>query len=742
MPAPTQGGGAATAVRDRAPQKATPSPKPASKPAPKLVTPAPAAPYPDEKSTLVVVQTGSPLTNFFMRLEWQTVAYFAVFLVALFTRFYDLGAKPLHHDESIHAYYSYKLFKLEGYQYDPTYHGPFLYHANALVYFLFGDSDYTCRVLPAVFGMVLVALPFFFREWLGKTGALMVGLLMTISPTVTYVSRFIRDDIYQEACALILLVCFFKWLRTRKRWLIYAAAAALAVSYASMEATFMTMFIFGTFLFLWYLWDTKLPPGHWPYTIGGGLAFVVTSCLAAVVWGGHDLKPEFWDGGTIALFLLGFGFLFGAFVFFYRFNKNKKNDFLAQLHRVRVNVSANKDYVYYIYLPLLAAVLILVTALRWRSYNDPFPQALAAGLAPTVVIGALLAAVTFYFEDLELACWSGVIFALIYIPLYSTLFTNPKGLADGVTTALTYWLHQHNVKRGNQPLNFYPFLTLVYELAPALLSLIASAYFFFRKNVFAYALMWWTVMSVALYNWAGEKMPWLLVHMAVPGILLSGYYLGQVIDNLTSFRKWVILPVTAALCTYSVHQMIPVNYYWPADPIEPLVYTQSSADLIGIVKQIDKLSYQTTGAKEMHMTIIGDATWPFPWYLRDYKYIAYPADNTLQPAPGETNWHDTPILISQDNADWPRVKGLLGDKYEIKRYHHREWWITQYADIVPGFVDIHTFQDFTDDLANARWFQTDFGKLWKFLMYREIWNPKGSVDLYFCVQKGLEHKFN
>jgi predicted membrane-bound mannosyltransferase len=62
----------------------------------------------------------------------------AVLALALFTRFYRLGDRPLHHDESIHAFQSNTLAKDGTWRYDPAYHGPFLYYANALVYKIVG----------------------------------------------------------------------------------------------------------------------------------------------------------------------------------------------------------------------------------------------------------------------------------------------------------------------------------------------------------------------------------------------------------------------------------------------------------------------------------------------------------------------------------------------------------------------------------------------------------------------------
>lgn len=45
-------------------------------------------------------------------------------------------------------------------------------------------------------------------------------------------------------------------------------------------------------------------------------------------------------------------------------------------------------------------------------------------------------------------------------------------------------------------------------------------------------LLFWAVTSLAAYTIAGEKMPWLTVHITLPLILLTGWGLGQLIDRI------------------------------------------------------------------------------------------------------------------------------------------------------------------------------------------------------------------
>ena len=83
----------------------------------------------------------------------------------------------------------------------------------------------------------------------------------------------------------------------------------------------------------------------------------------------------------------------------------------------------------------------------------------------------------------------------------------------------------------------------------------------------------------------------------------------------------------------------------------------------------------------------------------------------------------------------------MKDEYVIKKYHHRVWWIIDFNQVIPGFVDVRSWNDFAKTIS-ADWAGMKIEKLWRYLMYRELWCPRGSVDLYFCYRKNLEHKFD
>ena len=49
-------------------------------------------------------------------------------------------------------------------------------------------------------------------------------------------------------------------------------------------------------------------------------------------------------------------------------------------------------------------------------------------------------------------------------------------------------------------------------------------------------LIYWAIMSLLAYTAAGEKMPWLTVHIAIPMLLASGFSIGYLVDSLIRFQ--------------------------------------------------------------------------------------------------------------------------------------------------------------------------------------------------------------
>ena len=167
--------------------------------------------------------------------------------VALILRLVGLSERPFHHDESQDAYFSYIFRQTGDYQYNPLLHGPFRFYLTALMYILFGDSDFTARLAPALMGTLMIPLCFGLRRTLGRGAALGMAALLAFEPTYLYFSRFAREDIYIACITLALLVVVFRFLDRPRKHHPALIGALLAVSFATKESTFITVFVMGTF---------------------------------------------------------------------------------------------------------------------------------------------------------------------------------------------------------------------------------------------------------------------------------------------------------------------------------------------------------------------------------------------------------------------------------------------------------------------------------------------------------------
>jgi uncharacterized protein (TIGR03663 family) len=180
----------------------------------------------------------------------ETLAWIALVALALAVRLLDLGDRPFHHDESQDAYFSY-LFRTTGdYEYDPLLHGPLRFYLTAAFYVLLGDSDTTARLAPALMGTLMVALPYGLRTQIGRAGAFAAGLLLAFGPSYLYFSRFAREDIYVACITLALVVVAFRFLDRPRAHHPALLGALLALSFATKETTFITVFVGGTFFIL------------------------------------------------------------------------------------------------------------------------------------------------------------------------------------------------------------------------------------------------------------------------------------------------------------------------------------------------------------------------------------------------------------------------------------------------------------------------------------------------------------
>ena len=671
--------------------------------------------------------------------EWVT--YGLLILVAAVMRLWDLGSRALHHDESLHSFFSWELFDGRGFIHNPMMHGPLQFEANAAIFFAFGDSDYTSRVLYAVMGTILVAVPILLRKRLGSLGALLVSAMLAFSPVMLYFSRFARNDILMAVWTLGLIMTMWRYIDEGKNRYLYIASGLLAFAFATKETSYLVTVILCLFLFV------IATPDHWRK---------VKSTLRVTV--GETSPPSaLWQIGAGIWGYLSHGIRLSEF--------GRAASFLLLLVTLT--------------LPQWSAAVSIfqnTPLLSWSNLTlanpetaNPIGAASGGGLVVAFAVVVAMFAISIYlgFQWRWGVWWrSAVIFYTIWALLYSTFFTNLDGLGSGVWQGLGYWIAQQDVARGNQPWYYYFVITPVYEFLPLLFGIIAAVYYTRRKDTFGRFLAYWVVATFVLYTVASEKMPWLLVNISLPLIVITGKFLGETIPRIEwrkgapaawlsllvgvplaiiilwrlalfgvgddadsgllllvglltimfllvaggvfmairvgrgNFVAFATIPVFLLLMALSIRTGLTASFRNGDTPLEMLVYTQTSPDVTQLMRDIAKAGADSGEEQALSITIdqTSGFTWPWAWYLRDYTRVNYPSysGSTLEQAP------DSPVVVVHSNNQ-AKVDDTLSPIYGDAELIKHRWWFPEstYRDVtvvklLKGAVDRKAWRSVMD----------------------------------------------
>jgi len=746
---------------------------------------------------------------------WEIAAYGFLFISAAILRFYNLGARAMHHDESLHGFYGYAFTKglrnvftvgtdnwSSNYHHVPFMHGPFQFIGSGFMMWIFGDGEYQARILAATMGTGMVLMPWLLRKQLGTVGALAASAFIAFSPTLLYYSRFTREDIYAAFWTLGIVIFLWRYLASRDEKWLFLSAGFLAGLFCTKETSAFTAVAFLGFLD--YLVAVHLADqirakdksmsdvAYAAITIGMLFAapFIILLWPLIASWREkYDLDKM--PAAGIAFFVLGSlaAPQYAAFLQMGLGDSWQLRSGGADLHVAR----EERTVAYTSIILLIGASAVIGVLLRPRTW--------------------LIAAAAFWVP---------------FVLLSTTFFTNFAGFMSVIWGSFDYWISQQDVARGNQPIYYY-FVTIpVYEFVPLGVSIAAMLYYGIAGNVrraaivggmalavifflvlppgpeilraplahvwipftivligvmalpmdhFNRFLIFWLVTMSFVLTVASEKMPWLNVHIALPLAILAGKFFGDMLQTLDvredlpkfeRFAPFLYASVAAALAivvftlvgpwqpasfgAWTLVAVAAISVYWaftgysrrtalqvamvaavvafsvftiragrlaawghpnnpfvgqPGDvatrdygevPTELLVYTQTSGDIPELRDRIAAYARET-GLGYNQPIVVDDGkdsfTWPWAWYLRDYKSVAYAQyDANYEPAAGAI------LLVSQGNA---ANVNPLGYAPGIP-YHHRRWFQEEYRG--HGGDGTYTTHDFFGDIVSPH--QWDF----------------------------------
>lgn len=630
----------------------------------------------------------------------ETLLFAVILLAAIVSRFTDLGVRAVSHDEVNHVVPSYSLYSGNGYQYDPMSHGPLQFHMIALSYALFGDNDFTTRIPAAVLSVVTIALALLaFRRYLGRWGSLLAGLMFLISPIMLFYGRYARNEAYIVLWGLLTLYATLRYLEHGKPWTLFLFTAVNAIHFTDKATAYMfagEMFIFlaGYFIYRMARREWTQNSRRTSFLLGLLLAIIF---IASAVSFFLIQKPLDTLSSKLVVLILALGSV-GAIT--WSIIQLVRSFGWPSLHTER-----SLDLLILLgtlVLPLMGAIPI---ALIGQAPLDYSSAGVLRVIVSVVILGAFAVGIGVWWFGRKWLLHAALFFAP-FIILYSTFFTSPEGLVGGLVGLLSYWTVQQDVARGGQPLYYYAFLLIpVYEFLPALGTL-ATTFIASKKKLWqsqsglpfsrvdfqgshtdvgnsqpvpvVALLVFWSASSLALFTYAGEKMPWLTTHIALPLILTAAWGFGWMIESIpwkkladwgvqyyarATFLGFIVLLVLFTARTAFTAAYINYDY-----PFEFLVYAHGAPYPKALMNQIEELSLRTTGGLNMVVAYDNNVRYPYWWYMRHY--------------PNKIDFDQTPtrevrnaVVIAAGDDKIASLTPIVRDNYNSFAYM-RLWWPT------------------------------------------------------------------
>ena len=546
-------------------------------------------------------------------LNWEKVLYLALIVAAVLTRFWDLGARVMSHDESLHTYFSHNLATGKGFSHTPLMHGPFLFHVTALSYFLFGADDFTSRIPTALFGVALVILPIFFRRQLGRVGALTTSAALLISPSILYHARYIRQEAFILVWVTLTVLFVWRYVETRRAGWLIALTATLAFHATDKSTSFLTVAWITAFAGLVALREFHAMRGRMQdaLTAVGYAGFLAVAMLIVCVvmeMLARLLTQTLSIGNVVTQvepLVLSFDLQLVVFAIVIVLAGVALAALVAFLLRLWFGqwlaMAAGRSPWFNIAVVMVTTTLFMAAPAMLLVLNPLWARATGEELVSVELLGSMsnlstntqvittMLALTVGMAAISIAIgvtwnwrlWLSIIavFGVITVTLFTTVFTNVGGIGTGFVGQLGYWMAQHPVQRGSQPWYYYFLLVPLYEylvLAGAAGAFITMAVRGLagllrapsaqpnsqiaadsirapidntdndnsqssiepeskiqnpKSKIDLWPLFagWWSISALVIFSAAGEKMPWLTVHIALPMAFLTGWFVERIV---------------------------------------------------------------------------------------------------------------------------------------------------------------------------------------------------------------------
>jgi hypothetical protein len=158
------------------------------------------------------------------RVSVADALYLIVIGAAAVMRFSQLGSIPLSTAEAREALAAWQVLQPGSPLLEIG--SPAYFTLTSLLMPLLGDSDTAARLVPAIFGLGLVCLPWLLRRQIGAYGALMAAAFLAVSPLNSAISRTAGGDAIALFAVLLVAVSTMRMTQdSDSKWFVVSAAA-------------------------------------------------------------------------------------------------------------------------------------------------------------------------------------------------------------------------------------------------------------------------------------------------------------------------------------------------------------------------------------------------------------------------------------------------------------------------------------------------------------------------------------
>lgn len=245
-----------------------------------------------------------------------------------------------------------------------------------------------------------------------------------------------------------------------------------------------------------------------------------------------------------------------------------------------------------------------------------------------------------------------ILAAIIIVTLYSSFFTNDRGILDCIR-AFKFWVktgeHEHT-----HPWYSYILWLITTEPVVVFLGVCGIVLTALRhKDRFNLFVAFWGIGIIAAYSILHYKTPWLTLNFILPLAMLSGIAL----EFFTGFLGMAAYPGAVVLvligAVISGYTSIKLNFFHYDDERYAYVYAHTQREFLLLVNEIDRIARESGKGNKISIAVTSTVYWPLPWYLRDYTAAGYY---------GKVTATDSDLIVASTDQE-SELRPLLGDNY-------------------------------------------------------------------------------